>query len=210
MLDVHAPEHGIHGVRDFLIHLLTITAGLIIALALEAGVEALHHRHQREQAEQTIRAELTENRTSLLKMQDNTRVEIDNAQKSLLFLEDLRAGKKDDPSGIHLGFNVSPLQSAAWSSASATGALSYLPYDEVQRFATAYHEQQMYEDAVERALGNYEILDTFLISSKDPRTMPPQDIEQAVPDVRQSLSDLGAMSDWGRCTLHTYDDALKP
>jgi len=31
MLDVHAPEHGIHGVHDFLIHLLTITAGLLIA-----------------------------------------------------------------------------------------------------------------------------------------------------------------------------------
>ena len=40
MLDVHAPEHGIHGMRDFFVHLLTITAGLLIALALEAGVEA--------------------------------------------------------------------------------------------------------------------------------------------------------------------------
>ena len=35
MLDVHTPEHRIGGVRDFLLHILTITVGLLIALALE-------------------------------------------------------------------------------------------------------------------------------------------------------------------------------
>jgi hypothetical protein len=41
MLDVHAPEHRIHGFRDFLVHLLTITVGLLIALSLEASVGAM-------------------------------------------------------------------------------------------------------------------------------------------------------------------------
>lgn len=50
MLDVHAPEHPIGGPRDFLVHLLTITVGLLIALGLENSVEALHHRHQRKEA----------------------------------------------------------------------------------------------------------------------------------------------------------------
>ena len=55
MLDVHAPEHRIHGTRDFFLHLFTITIGLLIALGLEASVEALHHRHQRQEAETLIR-----------------------------------------------------------------------------------------------------------------------------------------------------------
>ena len=42
MLDVHVPEHGIHRFRDFFLHLFTITIGLLIALGLEASVEALH------------------------------------------------------------------------------------------------------------------------------------------------------------------------
>jgi hypothetical protein len=138
MLDVHAPEHGIHGTRDFFLHLFTITIGLLIALGLEAGVEALHHRHQREQAEATIRQELTDNRSKLLKMQTKTATEIKSLKLALAFVEDLRSGKKDDPRSIKLGFNVEPLQSAGWTTASATGALTYLPYDEVQNFATAY------------------------------------------------------------------------
>ena len=64
MLDVHAPHQSPLGVRDFFIHLLTITAGLLIALGLEAAVEAVHHRHQRIEAEETIHREIEENRQS--------------------------------------------------------------------------------------------------------------------------------------------------
>ncbi len=40
MLDVHPPHQPVHGWRDFLIHLLTITVGLLIALGLEAVAES--------------------------------------------------------------------------------------------------------------------------------------------------------------------------
>ena len=209
MLDVHAPEHGIHGTRHFFLHLFTITIGLLIALGLEAAVEAVHHHHQREQAETLIRQELNENRLTLLRVQQDTVAEIKNLHLALAFVEDLRSGKKDDPSGIKLGFHSEPLQSAAWISASATGALSYMPYEEVQRFATAYHEQQDYENASERALGHYELLSTYTDTVPDPRDLKPQDVETSIADLRLALADLAAMSDWGRGTLHTYDDALK-
>lgn len=58
MLDVHPPHEPVHGPRDFFLHLFTITIGLLIALGLEASVEALHHRHQREEAEAKIRQEI--------------------------------------------------------------------------------------------------------------------------------------------------------
>jgi len=209
MLDVHAPEHGINGTRDFFLHLFTITVGLLIALGLEAGVEALHHRHQRQEAEATIRQELNENRQTLLKMQQNTSTEAANLKKALTFLEDLRAGKKDDPSGIKLGFNVQPLPDAAWRTATTTGAVSYMSYDEAQGFALAYHEQQLYEDTVAAALHEYELLETYVLDGRDPRTLTPEDIATALPDLRRTLADLNAMHDWGRGALGSYDDALK-
>jgi hypothetical protein len=49
MLDVHASHETIHTWKDFLIHIATICVGLLIALALEQSVEAVHHHHQREQ-----------------------------------------------------------------------------------------------------------------------------------------------------------------
>ena len=54
MLDVHAPHHRLDSVREFVVHILTITVGLLIALGLEASVENMHHRHQRREAEETI------------------------------------------------------------------------------------------------------------------------------------------------------------
>ena len=39
MLDVHPPHEKMHGFKDFLLHLLTITIGLLIALGLEGCVE---------------------------------------------------------------------------------------------------------------------------------------------------------------------------
>jgi hypothetical protein len=56
-MDVHAPHEPLHTWRDFWIHLGTITIGLLIAIWLEEGVEALHHLHQRHQLEEDLRAE---------------------------------------------------------------------------------------------------------------------------------------------------------
>jgi hypothetical protein len=37
-LDVHAPHHRVEGWKDFFIHLLTISVGLLIAVGIEGCV----------------------------------------------------------------------------------------------------------------------------------------------------------------------------
>ena len=44
MIDVHAPHNRMEGFKDFFLHLITITIGLLIALSLEGCVEWHHHR----------------------------------------------------------------------------------------------------------------------------------------------------------------------
>jgi len=65
MLDVHPPHQSAHTWRDFLIHIATICIGLLIAIALEQAVEALHHRHERDVLVQEMRAEAQRNITIL-------------------------------------------------------------------------------------------------------------------------------------------------
>jgi hypothetical protein len=210
MLDVHAPEHAIHGVKDFFVHLLTITVGLLIALGLEGSVEALHHRGERKEAEATLRQELTQNRRTLVWIQQQNDRERDGLAKILTFLEDLREGRQDDPSVLDMDFNVMPLQSAGWHTASATGALSYMNYEEVQRFSAAYQEQQLFEEAVARAFSHFALLATYNGKvTHDPRALKPQDVESAIGDVRQVMADVRTMSGITRGTLQIYDDALK-
>ena len=60
MLEVHPPSEPVHGWRDFLIHLATITIGLLIALSLEGCVEFWHHRslvHEMEQGATQLQRE---------------------------------------------------------------------------------------------------------------------------------------------------------
>ena len=63
MLEVHPPHSSIHTWKDFLIHIATITIGLLIAIVLEQSVEVLHHRHQREQLEDQMRGVFETNLT---------------------------------------------------------------------------------------------------------------------------------------------------
>lgn len=56
-MEVHPPEHGIHSWRDFFVHMGTICLGLLIALALEQGAEALHRRHEAKDLREDLRGE---------------------------------------------------------------------------------------------------------------------------------------------------------
>ena len=57
VLDVHPPHTAVHGWRDFLLHILTITIGLLIALALEGAVTAIDHHRLVREARENIRRE---------------------------------------------------------------------------------------------------------------------------------------------------------
>lgn len=152
MLDVHMPEHGIHGFRDFFLHLFTITIGLLIALGLEASVEALHHRHQREEAETLIRSEIQNNLNNLHEGAPGAMAEL---QQMKTVLKTLEARTQSQPGVLHDSdfiFREGPMQDAAWRTASSTGALSYMDYAEVERFSDAYKEQALLQAMEEQAL----------------------------------------------------------
>ena len=61
MLDVHAPHEPIHTWKGFVIHIATITIGLLIAIGLEQLVEYFHHRHQAAAIVGKLKAESYEN-----------------------------------------------------------------------------------------------------------------------------------------------------
>jgi hypothetical protein len=61
MLDVHPPRAAAHTWQDFLIHILTISVGLLIAIGLEQTVEYFHHRHQVAETREALRVERDEN-----------------------------------------------------------------------------------------------------------------------------------------------------
>ena len=64
-MDVDPPEKPIKSLKDFAVHIMTVTIGILIALGLEALVDAYRHHVLIEHARADFRAELTQNRAKL-------------------------------------------------------------------------------------------------------------------------------------------------
>jgi hypothetical protein len=209
MLDVHAPEHGIQGVRDFLMHLLTITVGLFIALSLENAAEAIHHRHQREEAETQIREEM---QTNLAKIRDSAPQVFAERAGMMKVLQTLEARAQGDAGTLQQGdfvFHEAPIQDAAWRTAASTGVLSYMDYAEVERFSEAYKEQELLQTMEEKALDDYLQLVPILAGQGKMGNVTPEAAKDALPYVRQVVAHLNGMIAVGTGTAGSYEEALK-
>ncbi len=209
MLDVHPPQKRIHGVGEFFLHLFTITIGLLIALALENAAAAVHHRHQRQEAETTIREEMAENRQELTKADAAIKSELDNLTAALGYLAARSDGKDASTAGISLGFSLSHLQNAGWRTAAATGVVQYMDYKAVQQFAESYDLQEVYNGLQNQTLNNYLNLNSHIAAERDSKSLTPQEAKAAMPDVRTTMAHLVAMQDISRGLLQSYDEALK-
>jgi hypothetical protein len=209
MLDVHPPEHRIHGTRDFFLHLFTITIGLLIALGLEAGVEALHHRHQREQAEMLIRQEIQNNLTKLRSGAPEATAELHNMGTVLQTLEARSQSQPGVLSERDFVFRESPIQDAAWRTASSTGALNLMDYAEVERFSEAYKEQALLQTLEEQTLDDYLELLPILSNHTTAGVVTPETAKDAIPYARHVIAHLNGMLDVGAGTVGAYEAALK-
>ena len=210
MLDVHPPEHGIHGTRDFFLHLFTITIGLLIALGLEAGVEAVHHRHQREEAETLVRREIQNN---LNKLQDGAPQALAELHQMSRVLQTLEARAQSQPGALNekdFVFHEAPIQDAAWRTAASTGALTLMNYAEVERFSDAYKEQALLQTMEEQALDDYLELVPILANHGKEGVVSPETASAAIPFARRVVAHLNGMLDVGAGTIGTYQEALKP
>jgi hypothetical protein len=145
-LDVHPPHQPIHTWRDFFIHLVTITIGLLIALSLEATVEWLNHRHLVGEARISIRREIEENRK--LAAADLTSVQQDQAriEKDIQQLTALRAGAKLEHLALEYHLDWAGLSDSAWHTAQSTGAINYMDYLSAEALTSVYMQQRIVSD----------------------------------------------------------------
>jgi hypothetical protein len=154
-LDVHAPHEPIHGVKDFLLHLLTITVGLLIAVGIEGCVE-LHREHKLvKEARATLREEIQSNSDSMSGAVANLEKEDKAIANNIDLLTKLVRDPKDkrvQDVNIAADFSIVGLKDTAWKTAQTTGALTYMPYAEAQRYASVYREQQSFLDMQDKIL----------------------------------------------------------
>lgn len=208
MLEVHPPEHAPHSVRDFFLHIFTITVGLLIALGLEATVEWRHHVHLGHEAERNLRQELEGNRKDLALVVAAAPDEQKNLTGLLSFFKQRMDGKPTNLKSMSVGMRLTTLHDASWQTASATGALSYLPYEKVQRFAAAYQLQKQFEAVQSGALQPTINLEATL-ASDDPNGMNPADAALATTQTRIMVANIYTLQQLGKALDKAYEEAVK-
>ena len=153
MLDVHAPHGGVHTWKDFWIHLGTIAAGLLIAISLEQGVEALHHLQQRHQLQEDLQDEAEANRKLILRDLTLARQEawfeaamkqVAEAPRGDKVIVSLPSAPCVPGVAVMTGPTryVAPSQ-AVWTTAKDSGLVALLPAKEGRAYANLVHNYDL-------------------------------------------------------------------
>ncbi len=141
MLDVHAPFEKMYGLKDFLLHLLTITIGLLIALSLEGCVEWRHHLHLVHEAEAGLHAEIEQNAKAVGALRQQIKDENKRLDEDLTTLVQARKSPSAPHRNLTFMFNMQQFDDVRWKTAQATGAFAYMPYADAKVYALIYDTQ---------------------------------------------------------------------
>src|ERR1035441_4507065 len=118
-MEVYPPHKPIHSIKEFLVHLLAITIGLLIALGLEASVEWLHHRHLARDARENIFQEMRVNQQDVVRQLNALPADEKRLDEILSLVDDAQHGRPQKPIGGFMWTSVL-LRDSAWNAASST------------------------------------------------------------------------------------------
>ena len=127
--------------RYFFLQLVPVTAGILIALAIDGLLELRRQDALVAEAHAAIAAEIADNARAL----DNALPSIDTFIDSVVEAQTAIAEILATGTTTHTEFNwnmIAPgLNRASWESAERTGALSYMEYEQVRQYARLYAMQ---------------------------------------------------------------------
>lgn len=207
-MDIEPPHHPIETKRDFFLHLFTITCGLLIALSLEGLVEWFHHRELVHEARANIRQEIEDNRKATTEdirsvKEDETRFK-NNLQQE--------RGMRDQPKAHHSltsSFSWSSTSDAAWRTARDTGALAYMPYSEVQRYADLYGQQEIVNTEAIRLFRQQTEAVAPIFEEQDANNPPREELTRMLHDTATVSIDLYSLAQLLQQLQDQYGTTLK-
>lgn len=208
-MEVHPPEHGIHTWRDFLVHMGTITLGLLIALGLEGLVEQAHHRHLLHTAEDNLRDELKENRAVLATDQRSLAATQAHLEQMVAALDAARAHRPGPPDPS-LSWEWNGPQSAAWDTARNSGAITLMEYKQASGFALVYEQQRIVNEQAALYVRDLYSIGVTVQRNTALSSMGDASLAAMAANTQHTLADLKLLQDYCRNLdrIYTSADAL--
>ena len=205
-MEVHAPEGHILSVKQFVVQLLLVVAGILIALGIDQFKDHVRHNRLAEQVRNNLRVEIARNRQRLNANVDNeTKLRavlqtlLDNQQQ---VVRDPEAARKQILA-VEPSFGV--LESTAWDTALATQAIGYMDYSEVAPYGNVYEGQRLFNDLENRFANVWLDLATY---GTNPQQLDAHELAGAIRDLKLALATANQMDGLGRSLVSRYDGVL--
>jgi hypothetical protein len=198
MIDVHAPHERIGGFKDFLLHLLTITIGLLIALSMEGCVEWQHNRHLVRDAEVGLRKEVKSNAQGIGPLRQQVKDENKQLDMDLAALAALRAHPEAKHERMGFTFKMTSFDDMAWRTAQTTGAFGYMPYQQAIAYSDIYDTQDAVYKVQQEEVDDVLQAASLVVTQPDDSRFTPGQIDlltDRIGLVRMRLTLLGSFLD---------------
>jgi len=203
-MEIH-PPHPVHSMKDFLREIVTITVGILIALSLETGVTALHHRSLVREAKANLAEEIRANRSELDRVLVKSMPTLEKEQDQVLaVVDELLAKKPLLENKLSASYRITQLNATAWTTAQSTGAVSHMEYGEVKRFASLYDLQSRVGTIQDRLVEAYVMAGP----GADPTTITADELRQWRQRVQLIKANLSAVHGLATALLGEYDKEL--
>jgi hypothetical protein len=195
MIDVHPPHEAVHTWKDFLIHMMAICLGLLIAIGLEQSVEYIHHSNERHQLREDLRTQ-AEQQIHLLHQNQLVCAESIAWGRAIL-----RAGRDVAPSRGYVTYVLPsrkggpPLQVMAngvWTAAKSSGGVALLSRDEIVTWDQIDYLAQITDKSFQDREAALQKL-YALIDRTDTANTPGATVRLTTADRDEQMRDLGSL-----------------
>jgi hypothetical protein len=177
-MEIHGPEGPTSSFKDFFIHIVIVTIGILIALGLEGIRETIYVRRIVRDARENFHVELVGNRRNLDRELKNDSEMLAQLNQIIADLPKLRKAPAEFrarvaklyPSGYFFS-------SSRWDSALSTGALGHMSVDEVNQYAEVNFLAHAYTALESQTNTDWEHLEAFFSANETPT---PQEINTGI------------------------------
>ena len=149
-MEIPTPHRPLKSFREFLVHIVIVTIGILIALWFDGIREGFHERQLVQEARENFRLDIGQNQAHLKAEIQNLDVTL--GQISKILKEDLSGGN-NGTAGIAPSFYF--FRNTSWDTALSTGALAHMKPAEVVRYAELHEAVSVYSELEHTSLGVY-------------------------------------------------------
>lgn len=166
-MDIHAPIGPTHSFKDFAVHILIVTIGILIALGLEGAREAWRESTAVAETRRSLQEELHTNENLLveeIRSVNKTNTDLDRLLATLP--EEAKTPAELRSQVLKLNLPGHFFRTTAWDSALNSGVLTHMDRQELSRFDDAYLGVKSYQELQKWAFPDWFAANAYFASHR--------------------------------------------